>query len=704
MNRANFATGTVSTAPSPANSGTSLILQSGEGSHFPAVPFYVTAAPDGFRATFSNAEVLKVTNVVGDTFTIVRAQKGTFAKNIDATWRISQAIYAEDFSDDVYVSDFGAVGDNATDDTSAIQAAVDFAIANRGRNVVFDAKTYKVTDSIDLGSYVGLIGKGGSQSNANGTIIRSTSTSAPIILADITTTSMTTCNIKGIRLEGAFSGTGNHGIYFKNTGSGGVYKPYTYFNFEDLYIVGCDIGFNVECLIVSSLKNVICETNNTGFFFNGSAHGGFSTVNTSCNLTSCFANGNADVGFNFDHCTYMSLANCAADSNGTSYVINACQSMALNGCGYEYGPVDSASPGDGYVISGGSSNIGLYDCHSLYNKSIACWVKDSSYAITVVGFNENSPVGSATASFKVEASSIVTLIDPNYTTAVDNAGTLTFLTDGSGGMSIPGASFFNNTLYVADALTLDNNIHMLPYQQIQDQAGHPILELGAYGTPANYIGVETAEAGGPAVIYAAGTDTNIDVNIVPKGSGVLKIKGSPISGGGGDASTNTSSSVDSEIALFSGTGGKTLKRATGTGIAKITSGVLSTGTAGTDYLTPGATQTVTATRVNPRVTSISSSATPTVNTDTTDFVDITALAAAITSMTTNLSGTPVNGQRLMYRIKDNGTSRSITWGASFEACGQALPTTTTTSKRTTVGFIYDSTTSKWGCVAVVTEA
>ncbi len=45
---------------------------------------------------------------------------------------------------------------------------------------------------------------------------------------------------------------------------------------------------------------------------------------------------------------------------------------------------------------------------------------------------------------------------------------------------------------------------------------------------------------------------------------------------GGDASTNTSSSVDSEVALFSGTGGKTLKRATSSGIAVLTSGVLST--------------------------------------------------------------------------------------------------------------------------------
>jgi len=42
-------------------------------------------------------------------------------------------------------------------------------------------------------------------------------------------------------------------------------------------------------------------------------------------------------------------------------------------------------------------------------------------------------------------------------------------------------------------------------------------------------------------------------------------------------------SVDSEVALFSGTSGTTLKRATGSGLAKLTSGVLGTASAGTDY-------------------------------------------------------------------------------------------------------------------------
>lgn len=115
-------------------------------------------------------------------------------------------------------------------------------------------------------------------------------------------------------------------------------------------------------------------------------------------------------------------------------------------------------------------------------------------------------------------------------------------------------------------------------------------------------------------------------------------------------------------------------------------------------------QTFTNKRTVPRVTSITSNATPTINTDNCDCVTITALATNITSMTSNLSGTPNNFDELVIRFKDDGTARSITWGSSFEAKGASLPTTTVINKVLTVGFIYDSVTSKWGCVAVAQEA
>ncbi len=117
-----------------------------------------------------------------------------------------------------------------------------------------------------------------------------------------------------------------------------------------------------------------------------------------------------------------------------------------------------------------------------------------------------------------------------------------------------------------------------------------------------------------------------------------------------------------------------------------------------------AIRTLTNKRITARITSITSSATPTINTDNCDAVTITALATAITSMTTNLSGAPSNFDMLMFRIKDNGTARAITWGTSFEAKGAALPTTTVLGKVLHVLFIWDSVTSKWGCLSTAQEA
>jgi len=101
---------------------------------------------------------------------------------------------------------------------------------------------------------------------------------------------------------------------------------------------------------------------------------------------------------------------------------------------------------------------------------------------------------------------------------------------------------------------------------------------------------------------------------------------------------------------------------------------------------------------------VTSHATPTINTDTTDIFTITALAEAITSMTTNLSGTPVNGQKLIIRIKDNGTARAITWGASFASMLATLPTTTVLSKTQYNGFAWNSTSSKWDLLVTGNEA
>jgi hypothetical protein len=111
-------------------------------------------------------------------------------------------------------------------------------------------------------------------------------------------------------------------------------------------------------------------------------------------------------------------------------------------------------------------------------------------------------------------------------------------------------------------------------------------------------------------------------------------------------------------------------------------------------------QTLSSKRINPRV---SSAADGNISPDiaTADVYIRTALAGACTINTP--TGTPLNGNRLIIRLRDNGTARALTW-TGYRAVGVTLPTTTTASKTTYVGVIYNSDESTWDAIAVSTQA
>lgn len=97
----NLAYGIVATAPSPATSGTSLVLTTGHGARFPSVasggePFYATIFPINFDPDPSTAEIVAVTLTSSDTFTITRAQRGSSARTVVAGDRVVLGFYVED--------------------------------------------------------------------------------------------------------------------------------------------------------------------------------------------------------------------------------------------------------------------------------------------------------------------------------------------------------------------------------------------------------------------------------------------------------------------------------------------------------------------------------------------------------------------------------------------------------------------------------
>lgn len=95
----NFAYSTIATAPSPAVSGTSLVVFAGDGTKFPVASFNATVWPANTQPTTANAEIVRVTVVSTDTFTITRAQESSSARTIIVGDQIAATITVKTMTD-----------------------------------------------------------------------------------------------------------------------------------------------------------------------------------------------------------------------------------------------------------------------------------------------------------------------------------------------------------------------------------------------------------------------------------------------------------------------------------------------------------------------------------------------------------------------------------------------------------------------------
>jgi hypothetical protein len=95
--RKNFALSSIAVAPSPPGSGLILELIIGGGALMPAAPFSATCWPAGVPPLASNAEIVRVEAIEGDTVTLsARGQDGTSAQPIGPGWQFAQMITASD--------------------------------------------------------------------------------------------------------------------------------------------------------------------------------------------------------------------------------------------------------------------------------------------------------------------------------------------------------------------------------------------------------------------------------------------------------------------------------------------------------------------------------------------------------------------------------------------------------------------------------
>jgi hypothetical protein len=304
----------------------------------------------------------------------------------------------------------------------------------------------------------------------------------------------------------------------------------------------------------------------------------------------------------------------------------------------------------------------------------------------------------------------------------NGAGSVSALNNGTidlttGGATVNIDASLVTTAYTAqlpDKLTSPQTFAMISDVGVPYTGATADVDLGAHSLTADTIGIGTLAGAEKLHIDGGATTTRVKIDADNGVSRILSFRTDDVQRwalrvDGAESGSNIGADfqlrryndagayIDSPIAINRANGNITtaqnINGATPTELGYL-SGVGSQVVGTTD------TNTLTNKRITARTGTVASNATPTINTDNVDYYSITALAAAITSFTTNLSGTPTIGQTLWISIKDNGTARAIAWGASFEASTIALPTTTVISTRLDVAFIWNEATSVWRCVGV----
>lgn len=420
------------------------------------------------------------------------------------TWTAAQTFNAGELLDKgeiVFdVKGFGATGNGSTDDTTAIQNAVNACNTAGGGTVWFPAGTYKIsTNPIRLysGTTPNIVGyqnitlAGAGSSGTNGSVIQQTTTGVDVIkgLNDAANGAQAlNITIKDLCLDfgGTATNSGN-GIYLAQQSAGG--PSFQGFNLENVSATDCQgsgkYGFNFESIIVSTIDTCVANSCANGFYLNGQSGGAFNSVCTSVTLTNCYANmaTNGVIGYNCQDNTYISFVGCACDiganTTGQGYLVGGSASVGFYACGCELDGTHSLT--DMWEIgadssSNGSSQIGIYNCYGFQAKStIDVYVTGVSTGVTIVGFQDNSAVSGSTG-LKIDAGSQVTQIDCDFSGA---ATQYTFATTAA--WYTPGQV---RTQSVTSSATVTPNIGTTDEQDITAQAA--ALTLAApTGTPIN---------------------------------------------------------------------------------------------------------------------------------------------------------------------------------------------------------------------------
>jgi polygalacturonase len=300
--------------------------------------------------------VLTVTKTNGVAFAASATTNTTVTGNITytqgGTGATSRTVTSK-LQESVSVKDFGAVGDGSTDDTTAIQNAIN-AVKTSGGKVYVPAGSYKTTAPLVLYSSVALVGDGSNSSiitKTTNTVGTSGSVLAParVINDNFNIDSIVSIYhaasvyayyvvIEGISFVGAGASTNTYGIFMPRGSQITIF---------DVNITSIVNGIYANDVWMSKLDRVTVTNSNIAFGWvdDGSGNG----TGTSINFNNCWAQNvtvsgsNPAVGYKIQNLSYSNFNACAADNlnvaanaaGAKAYWFLTAHNISVNGSGCE---------------------------------------------------------------------------------------------------------------------------------------------------------------------------------------------------------------------------------------------------------------------------------------------------------------------------------------------------------------------------------
>jgi hypothetical protein len=234
---------------------------------------------------------------------------------------------------------FGAKGDGETDDTTAIQAAIN---ASANKVLVLEEGTYKITAPLVISGKITIIGMGrdreiiikkttntvGSGSNMGTTGVTDSYAVDAVFIFKHSDSNYT----RNVELENLVLTANTNAVY-------GIYAPRTaYLQMKNIHTDKCDYGFFTYESFMTTMERFTSDicTSCIKYSDDGSGNAG----STSLVATNCYAE-SCKIGYDFYALSYSSLISCACDNaivdtnHNKAYQFSWCRGISMIGCGCE---------------------------------------------------------------------------------------------------------------------------------------------------------------------------------------------------------------------------------------------------------------------------------------------------------------------------------------------------------------------------------